>query len=164
MPERGRSARRFIGFAVWLVAATFAAATLTAWHAVALPTPTQESTVHSTRAGVWHLTHYLSVDCACSRAIAAYLMARGPLALAAEDIVFVSSPDVRTQKNMLEDLRRRGFQTASTMSEARASQEGTNGVPLLKIEGPDGTVRFRGGYRERNTPSGEYLTVRSWQT
>lgn len=33
------------------------------------------------------------------------------------------------------------------------------GVPILKIAGPDGSTRFQGAYRGQGTPPGQYLDI-----
>jgi hypothetical protein len=148
---------RALGFALWLAVATFATTTLTAWHAVAVPMQpySKQSNSHG---NTWHLTHYLSSNCACSRAIARYLIARSPLSIATEEVVMIGSSDIAAESGMLDALSRKGFHTVTVTAEAAAA-EGVEGVPLLKIEAPDGTTRFRGGYRERNAPPEEYLDV-----
>jgi hypothetical protein len=149
---------RAIGFAFWLIAATFAASTLTAWHSVSLPLQPERSKPRGGHGNGWHLTHYLSPNCACSRAIARYLIARGTLSKATEEIVFIGSSDIPAENGLLDALNRRGFHITSVSAET-AAEEGVEGVPILKIEAPDGSIRFRGGYRERSTPPEEYLDV-----
>jgi hypothetical protein len=151
---------RALGFTLWLTAATFAAATLTSWHSVALPVSLEQPKLRHSHGDRWHLTHYLSADCACSRAVARYLMVRGPLVEATEEVVLIRSSDTPAENRLVDSLTRTGFQIRITTAEAAASLDGgVQGVPVLHIEAPDGTTKFRGGYRARNTPPEEYLDV-----
>jgi hypothetical protein len=157
MGQATRKLVRPICFALWLAAATFAATTLTAWHAVALPTratPAQHLPTHT-----WHLTHYLSADCNCSLEIARYLTNRALLPPATEEIMLVDGIDTRAEQKLIDSLDRAHFPYTTISAEALASRDGVEAVPLLTIEAPDGTVRFRGGYHERGTPAGEYLDI-----
>jgi hypothetical protein len=151
-------------FAFWLTLATFAATTLTAWHSVTLPTEPTRAKSGRSHPGKWLLTHFLSADCLCSQALARHLQARGPLAAADEEVVVIGPVDSSAhrdtaQRKMIESLNRAGFQAATMTVEAAASQEGVEGVPLLNVTGPDGIIRFRGGYRDRGAPPDRYLEV-----
>jgi hypothetical protein len=57
----------------------------------------------------------------------------------------------------MDALNRLGFHSTSIGREIAASRYHVEGVPLLEVEAPDGSVRFRGGYRKRNVPNDEYL-------
>jgi hypothetical protein len=65
----------------------------------------------------------------------------------------------RARGELVAALKRSGFDAAAMTPETAAAEHGVEGVPLLEISAPDGSVRFRGGYRDRNTPPGQYLDV-----
>jgi hypothetical protein len=157
MVQKGHGILRVLGFSVWLAVATLAAATLTAWHSVDLTPGQGLATARSPRDGKWHLTHYLAGDCACSRAVARHLLARGPIGSATEEVFFVGSTETTVENQLLDGLKRSGFHPKVITAEAAASLHGVEGVPLLEIAGPDKTIRYRGGYRERNAAPEEYL-------
>lgn len=152
MKKKRRDIFRIAGFITWLAAATFAATTLTAWHSVAFPTKPEHTVLNQRHKGRWLLTHYLSAECTCSQTVMRHLSQRGPLADAMEDVVVIQSQDVPQDNKMLSELIRSGFHVRSITAEAASSIEGVEGVPLLKIEAADGTVRYRGGYRENGAP------------
>jgi hypothetical protein len=158
MERNSHGPLRIIGFALWLTVATIAATTLTAWHSTALPVRPADPELPNSHGNTWHLTHYLSPNCACSRAIARYLMARNPLISATEEVVIIGSSDVPAENELVARLSQKGFRTTAVSAEA-AAEEGVEGVPMLKIEAPDGTARFRGGYQQRGAPPEKYLDV-----
>lgn len=148
-------------FGLWLVVATFAATTMTSWHSVALPAHSGSAARGTSHAGSWHLTHFLSADCACSRDVARHLVKRGRLqtAAATEEVVFVASSDISEQNRMREELNGAGFLSTIITTETAASADGVEGVPTLRIEAPDGTMRFNGGYRDRTAKPEDYLDL-----
>jgi hypothetical protein len=150
---------RVLGFALWLIMATFAATSLTSWHSVSLPVRPGRPTALRGSAGHWHLTHYLSADCACSQAVARHLITRGPVSVAAEEVVLVESSDIPAQNTLRDALSRRGFSTMIVTPETVSADDGIDGVPVLRINAPDGTQRFRGGYRDRGAADGVYLDL-----
>lgn len=165
METRSRSSnlRRMptLVFGLWLTAATIAASTVTAWHSLALPdTAVPAQIVNPT--GQWRVKHYLSSECACSRAVARYLGSRGPVKTASEDIILIATDPVtpekiRWQNEVAASLIASRFHTREISATAAADEAKVEAVPLLEIDGPDGRVRFRGGYREPTTPAGVYL-------
>lgn len=156
---RNRRAVSAIAFGFWLTAATIAAATITSWHTVALPGQQSQDMALSNADHQWHLRHYLSPDCECSRAISRYLVRRGPLNTAIEEVVLVTSGnDALRAGEISARLIRSGFHTRIIASSA-AAEARVEAVPTLEIEAPDGRIRFRGGYRDRTAPAGVYLDV-----
>ena len=150
---------RGFGFGFWLIAATFAAASLTAWHSVALPVGNPVETTAGTEDGRWHMVHYLSSDCACSREVANYLVRRRPLAGVMEEVVLIASENPGAQLKMLNMFKQNGFRTSLMAPDAAANDAGVEGVPLLQIRAPDGSLRFRGGYREHGAPPDRFLDI-----
>jgi hypothetical protein len=150
---------RSLGFVLWLTMATFAATSLTAWHSVALPVRSGLPGLMPANTGSWHLIHYLSAACACSQAVARHLIARGPLPVAAEDVVLIASGDTPADNTLRRALSRRGFHAVIVNPDKASLNDGVDGVPLLKINAPDGTQKFRGGYLDRGAPGGVYLDV-----
>jgi len=137
-----------LGFGLWLIAATFAAASLTAWHSIALPDSQLPKRAAREPDGRWHMTHYFSAACACSWQVARYLAGRKPLAGVQEDIVVIASDDPSAGARMLDLLKRNAFRTRIMTPEVAAAEDGVEGVPMLQIQSPDGAIKFRGGYRE----------------
>lgn len=156
MDRKSRGILRVVGFSLWLVVATLAAATLTAWHTVDL-TPPEHVALRGHGDSKWRMTHYLAGDCACSRAVGRHLVARGPIAWVNEEILLLGRGDTSAENQLLNELKHGGFHPKVIAAEAAASLHGVEGVPLLEISAPDGAIHYRGGYREQNAPPGEYL-------
>lgn len=150
----GKTAYRGFAFGAWLIAATLAATSMTAWHALALPVglPSSSDTVPS---GRWRLTHYLSADCACSHEVARYLIQRQALHRAAETVAFIGPGDDLLQA----DLARAGYEVSVQTAQRAASEAGVNGVPLLQITSPAGSIAFRGGYRDMRVNPARFLDL-----
>lgn len=144
-------------FGVWLILATVAASTLTAWHTISLPSTLKNAAASGDRIVGWRVRHYLSAECACSRAVAAYLATRGPMDVAREDVVLIASGDSEKDGVFGKTLRDKGFAVEVVTEETAASTAGVEGVPALEILAPDQRIAFRGGYRERGAAPGMYL-------
>lgn len=143
-------------FGLWLVVATVAATILTAWHWVSLPVQAKIDHAGNRIAG-WRLRHYLASDCSCSRSVASYLITRGPLPNAAEEIVLLDSGDGSKTVELERRLRKRGFAVTGMTPDLAALREGVEGVPTFEVVGSDSRVVYRGGYRERGAAPGKYL-------
>jgi hypothetical protein len=146
-------------FAGWLILATLAASTLTAWHTISLPAAIKAHVTRGDAAAAWRLVHYLSPECACSRAVASYLVKRGPLGNAGEDVVLLASGNPATDAAFAKPLTENGFRVELRTQADAASRDGVEGVPTLEIVAPGNRIVFRGGYRERGAAPGAYLDV-----
>lgn len=133
-----------------------AAASLTAWHQVSYPGFSLDIQAAGQDPEVWKLEHYLSSDCICSRAVAAYLMKRGPLRQAREEITLIDSDDHQRDKALARDLTGHGFEVKTLSARAASTSYGIGGVPLLEVVSPARQVMFRGGYRERGASPDAY--------
>jgi hypothetical protein len=153
-----RMAAPFI-FGLWLILATVAASTLTAWHSLALPVPARPSWSRSDGTTGWRVTHYLSSECACSRAVASYLEKRRPLAQVTEEVVLIDSGDGGRDAAFGRSLRDKKFSVELLANGQAASMDGVEGVPTLEIVSPSHRVVYLGGYRERGAPPGKYLDL-----
>lgn len=150
---------RALGFVLWLTVATFAATSLTAWHSVALPVRSGLPAALRGNVGHWHLTHYLAASCACSQAVARHLITRGPISVATEEVVLIGSGDTSADTTLRDALSRGGFYTVIVTPDTASVDYGVDGVPMLRINAPDGTEGFRGGYRNRGEGPGAYLDL-----
>jgi hypothetical protein len=148
----------FSVFGAWLILATVAASTLTAWHSIAVPVSTNSAGLTKGGSTGWRITHYLSSECGCSQGVASYLESRGPLSQATEEVVLIASTDRGRDAAFRGRLSEKNFRV-ELISENDASTDGVQGVPTLEIVAPTGRVAFRGGYRKLGAAPGAYLDV-----
>src|SRR6202012_1504264 len=97
-------------------------------------------------------------DCACSRSVAAYLAARGPVPGVDEEIVLIDDP-VATQvrDEMQRSLKAHAFTVTLRSAGDVAAADGVEGVPTLEAIAPDNHIAYRGGYNEHGAAPGDYL-------
>jgi hypothetical protein len=148
-------------FGLWLIASMAAAASLTAWHALTLPVAARTVPSVADRDGKWTLTHYLSTDCICSRAVAAYLIGRGPREEVAEEVLLIDSDDAARDAALSQSLRQHRFRVRNLSAWDASTAYGVQGVPQLEIASPGGEILFRGGYRERGAAPGAFSDLRA---
>ena len=108
-------------------------------------------------AGSWRAVHILAGGCACSRAVAQHLIARGSLA-GLEETVIVAGKD-----SVLEHELTAAHISVEAMPPAEASEKyKIHGAPWLVFVAPGGEIRYAGGYAtDRNATAG-YEDVRLW--
>jgi hypothetical protein len=155
---------RGLFLAGWLVVSTLAASSLTAWHWISLPVPPQAASPEEIAAGgQWRVTHYLSSDCACSRSVADYLVKRGPLPQALEDVVLIRTSALAEDARLEGTLRHaKGNQKAfriKSVTPEEAARHGIEAVPLLEIAAPGNRVLYRGGHQRRGERPGIYSDI-----
>jgi len=113
----------------------------------------------STSGRSWRAVHILAANCACSRAVAEHLIARGPLRNLKETIVLVG-----TDHELQRRLQSAAIAVTSMSADEAGGRYGLHGAPWLVFIGPDGAIRYAGGYSaERNARDG-YQDVRLWNT
>lgn len=141
-------------FIVWSLVCLTAIGSLTVGHWYTLPRPS----AHDPRlvraldaqrlqlgtARGWMATHVLYARCACSRRVVDALIARGPVSPFREVVLSVDGKIARA-----ESLLKRGFTLRTTSAADLHRVWGVEAGPLLVVAGPDGAVRYIGGYTER---------------
>ncbi|MES2641915.1 MAG: hypothetical protein V4850_20665 [Myxococcota bacterium] len=140
-----------MGLVVWALAATVACASLLASHLLTLPTPGVDDPVLAravaearVEGSTWTVLHALSSECECSRRILAHLVSTPRPADVVETVLLVGAPG-----DLPARLGARGFRFENVSAESLATRYAIPAVPLLVIAGPDGVVRYSGGYTER---------------
>jgi hypothetical protein len=91
--------------------------------------------------------------------VAHHLITRGPVSVATEEVVLLGSSDIPAENKLRDALSRRGFYTAIVTPDTASIDDGVDGVPMLRINAPDGTQRFRGGYRDQGAAAGVYVDL-----
>jgi hypothetical protein len=136
-------------FAGWVLAATLAGAVLTSFHQ---PFRSPEGRVAGLAAvaapGRWHAVHVLSGACGCSQKVMRALLERGPAEGVREEIVMVDGVEgyLAGSAGLLQQLVKEGFVVSHRKAVEIAPELGLRGVPLLLVMGPEGGVRYSGGY------------------
>jgi hypothetical protein len=127
--ERLRGTTGKLAVAAWAVALSVVSTFLLARHVLALPVPARpavEETVRRLRApdeqGRWLALHVLYAECACSQG---------------------SASDERVAALAAKGLR------VTRLTPAELAALSIEAAPLLIVAGPDGRVRYAGGYSER---------------
>jgi hypothetical protein len=142
-------------FWIWAVMLFALATSLTAAHLYALPKPADDDTVlASSLNGLraesersWLAVHVLYAQCRCSRRILDHLALDARPQGVSEKVLLVG-----TNAELSSDLRRmsdRGFEIINTTSSELRERFHVQAVPLLLVLGPDGVIRYSGGYTER---------------
>lgn len=128
-------------FTAWAAASILAGSVLTSFHQpFALPSNALVTLAQPGKG--WRVLHLLSDSCGCSRKVSEYLLKRGPLPGASEQVLFIDAEDPFGTRAA---LSAGGFQVSSAPS-AKLRSFGVTGVPLLVFISPSGEVRYMGGY------------------
>lgn len=140
---------------LWLPAILVPTSLLMASHLLTLPAPVIDASFarsvqrgrDTARPGTWFLLHVLAADCACSRDVAAALLARGADPTASEKILFIEGSDSPAADAELgQRLRARGFAFERLSAVALEATYGIVGAPLLVVMTPAGEIAYTGGY------------------
>ena len=156
---RRRVALRAVGRGalwVWASVTIVLVALLMVSHVLALPTPAARSIELAlarmpadSPPGTWRAFHVLYADCPCSRRIGEALALRGARADVAERVMLVGH-DAAIQAR----LEGGGFRVAELTRDELRDRYGFEAAPAFFVVGPDGTVRYVGGYtREKQGPA-----------
>jgi hypothetical protein len=147
MAERrwGRNVALIVFLTIWGVLGTVVAASMTAWHSVAIPVYAKAVSAPGSATQPWQIRHFLSGDCPCSRSVAVHLVDRGVIPGADEQVILIDGVDRRASDALAEQLQRRGFRIETITAAEATSREGIVGVPVLEIA-RDGEIVYRGGY------------------
>jgi hypothetical protein len=143
-------------FWIWSILVFVAGTSLTAAHMYALPKPADGDpalvrAMSSLRAsadrGAWMAVHALYARCRCSRRILQHLVFSHRPEGVREKILLVGSlPELEP---ILDRISARGFEIVETDPTELRDRFHVEGVPLLLVFAPDGTLRHTGGYTER---------------
>ena len=141
-----RSRLATAGFLIaWATAGTVVGAGLMRSHWVPLVVPPADAPAAGDsrrEVGEWLALHVLAADCGCSRRVLAHLNRRGPEPGVRERILWVGSASHPPAVSP-------GFEVECLTAETLAAEHRIEAVPVLVVVGPDGTVRYRGGYTAR---------------
>lgn len=153
IPLPADSAVRFwLALALWGVPLVAILAVLMAGHWVALPRPTRaevEVAVADHPLPVpseqgWTVVHVLYAKCRCSRRIFEYLFTRDPAPDAHEVLLLIDgTPD------LVRRARARSFDVVELTREELKARFKIESAPMFIVNGPDGEVRYAGGYTTR---------------
>jgi hypothetical protein len=142
-----------VGLAVWFVAMLLVGATLLGRHLLALPRPGAEDAAFARSiatlrtpgdAGRWMAVHVLYADCGCSRRIVEHLLVTDRPKDVSERVLLVG-----TDVDLESRLTARGFPVTHVAPADLSERFGVQAVPLFVVAGPDGGVRYAGGYTAR---------------
>jgi hypothetical protein len=156
-----RKSRVFgVVFGLWAAIVLTGGSSLMASHLAALPTP-QPIDPHVVaevrRAGAlendamsWTAVHVLAERCGCSNNVMQHLVRRGAVEGVRERILWVSTEGGAPPPA---SMATRGF-TVEVISPAMLAERlGVIGAPTLIVGGPDGVVKYVGGYsRQKQSP------------
>jgi hypothetical protein len=141
---------------VWAVVLFVAATSLTAAHLYALPKPSNtDLTLTHALNGIraaneqksWLAVHVLYAQCRCSRRIVKHLASSPRPAEVREKVLLVgTNPEIAPD---LDALSARGFQIVATNAVELRDRYHVQAAPLFMVLGPDGAVRYTGGYTRR---------------
>ncbi len=142
---------------VWALLLTFLCASLMVSHWVSLPAPQVGSTLQAISAdndrmvssrlvttNSFQVSHFLYVDCPCSRRVLDYLAERSPLATASERIVFICDDDQKALPST-----EIGFSVDVVTSRQCLAKYGVESAPLMVVTDKDGRIQYSGGYTNR---------------
>lgn len=87
------------------------------------------------------MVHVLSEECACSRSVARYLLSRGPLADAQEEVVLLGGSEETSQA-----FRAAGFAVSTAEAEEFCAQFGSEGVPFFQVVDGGDEAAYSGSY------------------
>jgi hypothetical protein len=146
---RGLVAR--LGLAVWAAAMLLIGAILMASHWLGLPVPVLENPrLQAALAelggagGRWQLVHVLYSECRCSQRTLDYLQRRATPAHTLERLLLVGS-----DAQAASAARQRGFLVEEITPAELSQRFQLEAAPLLLVVDPEGSVRYAGGYTER---------------
>lgn len=143
MTSLGRAA-----LALWVVAGVVVGAALLALHLPALPTPASDDVrlqALAARGGAsWRATHALYADCACSSRVLDHLIARGEQPDLEDHVVLIGDAAADAAR-----ARAAGLDVEVVDEATAAERYGLESAPLLLVAGPDGILRYVGGYTDR---------------
>jgi hypothetical protein len=138
-----------ITLAVWFAVMVALGAGLLARHAVALPAPAASPELGASmnalrrpeNRGKWLAVHVLYAQCRCSQRIVEHLLETARPHDWSELVLWVGTPAPPVALEQRFDVRR--------IDAAQLARYGIESAPLLVAVGPDGRVRYAGGYTER---------------
>jgi hypothetical protein len=143
-------------FWVWAVVLFVTATSLTAAHLYALPKPakTDVGLAHALNGlrsvnerEAWLAVHVLYAQCRCSRRIVRHLASSARPTGVREKVLLVgSNPEIAED---LRALAARSFQIIDTSAAELRDRYHVQAAPLFVVLGPDGAVRYTGGYTPR---------------
>jgi hypothetical protein len=141
-----------VGVGLWFTAMLLVGATLLGRHLIALPRPSKDAALaramDSMRgpadAGRWMAVHVLYAECQCSQRIAEHLLAGNrPPDLAERVLLIGRDADLEAR------FAAARIAVVRTDENDAAVDYHVSAVPLFVVVGPDGVVRYAGGYTER---------------
>jgi len=124
---------------LWIGGVTFFMASLATIHGVSF-FPDKNVAPSQATAGRWTLTHVIGEGCKCSRQVYLYLLKRGPLSDADENVVILGKMPQEAQ-----ELQAHGFKVSFREARSLASEKAI-GVPFLLITSDKGEAVYAGGY------------------
>jgi hypothetical protein len=143
-------------FWAWAVALFVLATSLTAAHFYVLPKPGKtdvalERSLNGLRSPGdrrgWLAVHVLYAQCRCSRGILSHLASTARPHQVREKVLLVgANPEIAP---LLTELAARGIQVVNTSAAELRDRYHVQAAPLLLVSGPDGALRYSGGYTER---------------
>jgi hypothetical protein len=152
-------ARRLVAttaFWVWVVVLFVIATSLGAAHLHALPKPTRSDAalphaVNELRSdreqNAWLAVHVLYAQCRCSQGILRHLASGSRPASVVEKVLLVGeTPGIASE---LRALSARNFRIVTVSADELRDRYHVEAAPLLLVLGPDGAVRYSGGYTDR---------------
>jgi len=144
-----------VAFWTWAIVLFVTATSLMAAHLYALPKPADDdallaSSLNGLRSKTergWLAVHVLYAECRCSRRILSHLAIDARPRGVSEKLLLVgANPELEPE---LSRISGRGFEIIRTTSTELRERFHVQAVPLLLVLGPDGVVRYSGGYTER---------------
>ena len=152
-------ARRMVAttaFWVWVVVLFVIATSLGAGHLYALPKPTSSDAALSNAVNElrsdkeensWLAVHVLYAQCRCSQGILRHLASGPRPASVVEKVLLVGdNPGIASE---LRALEARNFRIVTVSADELRDRYHVEAAPLMLVLGPDGALRYSGGYTDR---------------
>ena len=144
-PSRAQALGRLAVY-LWVPGSIVVVALLMTSHLLALPTPAARAVEVAlarldARETGWRAFHVLYTGCPCSLRVAESLVLRGARIDFRERVLLVGEDEVLSGR-----LRARGFAVDSLTQDELKARYGVEAAPAFFAVGPDGTVRYLGGY------------------
>ncbi len=141
-----------LGVGIWFLVMVTVGATLLGRHLIALPRPAKDAALAQAMAtlrgpadtGRWMAIHVLYADCQCSQRIAEHLLATKRPQDIAERVLLIGH-----DAGLEARLDAAGIVVVRTDENDAAVHYHVVAAPLFVVVGPEGAVRYAGGYTER---------------